>query len=137
MRLLIAALAGVAVSASACGGSPAPAVTVTEAAPTVAATPTTAEPTPNPSTAEPVETKAAPETFTMPKLVGQNLQLAQDILQKQGSYLIDQQDAAGLGRIQVNDSNWKVCTQEPKAGAETPIETVVVLASVKLDETCP
>ncbi|KRF30050.1 hypothetical protein ASG91_00220 [Phycicoccus sp. Soil802] len=73
----------------------------------------------------------------MPKLVGKNLQLAQDTLQSVGSYVLDQEDASGLGRLQVNDSNWKVCSQKPKAGASIPIETVVLLSSVKLSEDCP
>lgn len=73
----------------------------------------------------------------MPKLVGVNLQLAQDTLQSLGSYVLDQEDASGLDRFQVNDANWKVCSQKPKAGAKVPIETVVLLSSVKLAEDCP
>ena len=73
----------------------------------------------------------------MPNAVGENLQLAQDKLQALGSFLMDQQDAAGLNRIQVVDSNWKVCTQKPAAGAKVPVETMVVLAAVKLSEQCP
>ncbi len=80
---------------------------------------------------------ATPTTFTMPKLSGVTLQLAQDILQKEGSYLMDQQDALGLDRIQVNDSNWKVCSQTPKAGAKTETSAMITLASVKLAEECP
>ncbi len=137
--VLFAALGGVVALASGCGGGSAPAVTVTQAAPTVTVAPSPVVVTPTPEeetpSAEPVE--APPETFTMPKLVGKNLQLAQDILQKEGSYLMDQQDAAGLDRIQVMDSNWKVCTQKPKAGKKVSVEVMVVLASVKLDESCP
>lgn len=73
----------------------------------------------------------------MPKLTGMNLQLAQDILQKEGSYLMDQQDALGLDRIQVNDSNWQVCSQTPKAGSKTESAAMITLASVKLSEECP
>lgn len=133
---------------SACGSespgasaSSAPVVTVTAAASpppvTVTATPT---PTPTPTAAAPaanVAPSAAPEVFVMPKLVGQNLQLAQDILQKQGSYVMDQTDALGLDRIQVNDSNWTVCAQDPKAGAKVEVSAVVTLSSVKLTEQCP
>lgn len=73
----------------------------------------------------------------MPKLVGQNLQLAQDILQKEGSFVMDQEDALGLDRIQVNDSNWQVCSQTPKAGTTSEVTAVITLASVKLTEDCP
>jgi hypothetical protein len=89
---------------------------------------------PSSSTKQPTATP--PETFIMPKVVGLNLQLAQDLLQSKGSYLIDQVDFKGLNRFQVLDSNWKVCTQSPSAGKKIPISTVVALASVKLTERC-
>jgi len=78
-----------------------------------------------------------PETFKMPKLVGKNLQWAQDKLQALGSWVMDQEDASDLDRFQILDSNWKVCSQKPKAGKVIPIDTEVVLKSVKLDERCP
>lgn len=81
--------------------------------------------------------ESAGENFTMPNLVGMNLQTAQDTLQKQGSYLLDQQDAKGLNRVQVNDSNWKVCVQEPAANASVRTDQEVVLKAVKNDEKCP
>lgn len=80
---------------------------------------------------------SASEVFRMPSLVGENLQLAQDKLQALGSYLLDQEDAAGLGRMQVLDSNWQVCEQNPAPGKTVPVETIVLLASVKLAERCP
>ena len=80
---------------------------------------------------------SAPEVFKMPSLVGQNLQLSQDQLQALGSYLMDQTDAAGLNRLQVLDSNWQVCAQSPAPGKTVPVDTMVVLSSVKLAERCP
>lgn len=80
---------------------------------------------------------AEPETFSMPALVGVNLQLAQDQLQSLGSYVLDQTDASGLGRAQVLDSNWQVCAQQPAPGSVVPIDTMVTLSAVKLSETCP
>jgi len=73
----------------------------------------------------------------MPDLVGMNLQYAQDTLQSLGSYLMDQEDATTLDRFQVLDSNWQVCRQDPLPGEEVPVETIVTLWSVKLDEVCP
>ena len=126
-----------------CGGAASPSATVTEPAPaatappvTVTATPTE-EPTDEPVVEETPSAPAAPEKFTMPKLVGKNLQLAQDMLQKEGSYLMDQKDALGLDRFQINDSNWKVCKQSPKAGKKVVVDTMVTLTSVKLTEDCP
>jgi hypothetical protein len=80
---------------------------------------------------------ATPEAkFTMPKVVGMNLQLAQDVLQSKGSYILDQVDHKGLLRIQVLDSNWKVCKQSPSPGKVVLASTVVTLSSVKLTERC-
>ena len=78
----------------------------------------------------------APEYFVMPNVVGMNLQLAQDLLQSKGSYLIDQEDFKGLGRFQLIDSNWKVCSQSPSAGKKSLTSTLVTLSSVKLSEKC-
>jgi beta-lactam-binding protein with PASTA domain len=81
-------------------------------------------------------TPTAEAKFTMPKLVGMNLQLAQDLLQSKGSYILDQEDFKGLSRFQINDSNWKVCKQSPAPGKSVPVSTVVTLYSVKLTERC-
>ena len=72
----------------------------------------------------------------MPEVVGMVLQDAQDQLQSMGSFLMDQTDARGWGRLQILDSNWKVCSQDPAPGATVPISTLVTLASVKLSEHC-
>ena len=77
------------------------------------------------------------DTFKMPRVVGMNLQLAQDLLQSLGSYIMDQTDAAGLERWQIIDSNWKVCRQSPVAGKIVSQSITVTLASVKLAESCP
>lgn len=80
---------------------------------------------------------ATPEAkFTMPRVVGMNLQLAQDLLQSKGSYILDQVDHKGLLRLQVLDSNWKICKQTPGAGKVVFASTVVTLSSVKLTERC-
>lgn len=145
--LMVAGALAVAGALTACSsGSPEAATTVTQtviretvtASPSSASTPATAAAeSPEPAVVTPAEVASTPETFAMPKLVGVNLQLAQDTLQSLGSYVLDQEDASGLERFKVNDSNWKVCSQKPKAGASVPIETVVLLSSVKLAEDCP
>jgi hypothetical protein len=75
--------------------------------------------------------------FTMPKLVGRNLQDAQDRLQARGSYLLDEVDATGAARRQILDNRWRVCSQRPAPGRRVPLTTVVRLAAVKLGESCP
>lgn len=82
-------------------------------------------------------TPSPKDTFKMPLVVGMNLQLAQDLLQSLGSYIMDQTDAAGLERWQIIDSNWKVCRQSPAVGKIVPQSITVTLASVKLAEICP
>lgn len=102
-------------------------------------TETSKEPEPEPTEAseEPEPTEEAEETFKMPALVGANLQVAQDELQALGSFFLTQTDATGEGRFQVLDANWKVCYQDPKAGAETSVLELVELGAVKLEEICP
>jgi hypothetical protein len=78
----------------------------------------------------------AEASFVMPKVVGMNLQLAQDLLQSKGSYVLDQEDFKGLSRLQILDSNWKVCAQSPSAGKRVSASTMVTLSSVKLAESC-
>lgn len=70
----------------------------------------------------------------MSDLLGKNLQFAQDTLQSLGSYLLQQDDASGLERFQVLDSNWKVCSQNLKPGGSFSIDELAILGAVKLDE---
>jgi hypothetical protein len=85
---------------------------------------------------KPTTTKSPEASFIMPKVVGMNLQLAQDLLQSKGSFILDQEDFKGLSRLQVLDSNWKVCKQSPSAGKKVVTSTLVTLSSVKLTEKC-
>lgn len=96
------------------------------------------EPVEQPST-EPVadDEPSADETFTMPNLVGMNLQKAQDELQDLGSYVLSQDDATGKGRFQMSDRNWKVCSQDQEPGRVLSIAELVNVEAVKLDESCP
>ncbi|WP_329273688.1 PASTA domain-containing protein [Streptomyces sp. NBC_01451] len=80
-------------------------------------------------------TEAAPEAATLPDLVGQDLQAAQDEAQAAGFYVLDDQDAGGQNRLQVFDRNWTVCSQDPEPGTH-PTDTPVTLYAVKDDETC-
>ncbi|SNX66490.1 PASTA domain-containing protein [Streptomyces sp. TLI_55] len=82
-----------------------------------------------------VEDEVGAETATLPDLVGQDLQAAQDEAQAAGFYVLDDQDASGQGRLQIYDRNWTVCSQEPQAGTH-PTDTPVTLYAVKDDESC-
>ena len=93
--------------------------------------------TPDFGSGEPSNQASEPATPVMPSVVGMVLQDAQDLLQSQGSYLMDQVDASGAGRIQFFDTNWRVCSQEPSAGSPLSSIDIVTLRSAKLDESCP
>jgi beta-lactam-binding protein with PASTA domain len=76
----------------------------------------------------------------MPNLVGQNLQKAQDKIQdlvNDPAYLTTSHDASGQKRQQVDDSNWKVCTQNVPAGKEIGMKSTIDFGAVKNDESCP
>lgn len=141
---LVGLLVGVAIGGA--GGSSAAqpqavsTVTVTSgpaATVTVTATPVDGAPATTEAGESSVATEPETEVFVMPDVVGMNLQYAQDTLQSLGSYLMDQEDATTLDRFQVLDSNWQVCRQDPQPGEEVPVDTIVTLWSVKLDEACP
>lgn len=72
----------------------------------------------------------------LPDLTGAQLQSAQDRAQSAGFGNLSSEDATGQGRAQVWDRNWRVCSQEPKAGEADP-ETLVVFSVVKEGESCP
>jgi beta-lactam-binding protein with PASTA domain len=78
--------------------------------------------------------------WTMPNLVGSNLQKAQDAMQKLTGdrvFLTTSHDATGRGRNQVLDSNWKVCSQNVAAGTSITLKSVIDFAAVKNEEPCP
>jgi hypothetical protein len=117
---------------------PVPTVTVTQTA-TVTATATstqTVTASPQASAGEQVDPRPTVETVPMPDYTGMNLQEAQDRLQVLGVYILDQEDASGRGRVQVIDSHWYVCRQDPVPGAMISSATKVTLWSVKNNESC-
>ncbi|MFC9244588.1 hypothetical protein ACFT7S_11325 [Streptomyces sp. NPDC057136] len=80
---------------------------------------------------EPAESKA------VPNFVGMGLQSAQDKAQAEGFYLLTSHDSAGRDRLQALDRNWKVCSQNVKAGKTVSTDTKLDFGAVKLEETCP
>jgi hypothetical protein len=71
---------------------------------------------------------------TMPNFVGKGLAAARNSLP--GSASITSTDASGDDRVIILESNWKICTQTPKAGSLYSGQPVTFTA-VKTDETCP
>ena len=112
----------------------APPTTAAPAAPATTAAPTTTAP---PATTPP--TAPAPAGYTMPDLVGQNLQYAQDTIQSVSGnpiFFSVSHDLAGR-RSQLMDSNWKVCTQNVPAGSTFSDNSTIDFGVVKLNESCP
>ncbi|MEU6371250.1 PASTA domain-containing protein [Streptomyces sp. NPDC046931] len=80
-------------------------------------------------------TTAAPKA--VPNFVGMGLQSAQDTAQSAGFYTLKSHDALGRGRHQILDRDWKVCSQNVKAGSSASTDTELDFGAVKLAETCP
>jgi len=100
--------------------APAPVVTVTA--------------TPDPSSPTAAAINPAPAVLSvMPDVVCQNLQDAQDEIQRAGVFFSRSDDALGQARSQVIDRNWVVVAQTPAAG-ESVGEMEAILSVVKTDE---
>ncbi len=69
--------------------------------------------------------------ITVPDVVGDDHQLAQDTMQAAGLYNLAEEDATGQGRMLIVDRNWTVVSQSPKAGAKVNEDTTIVLRSKK------
>lgn len=135
---------------TACGGSEsASPATVTVTSPAaVSSSPPAA--TPEPPVAAPAVTSsltpaapppAAVASWTMPNLIGQNLQQAQDAIQALTNFAIPlstSTDLTGENRSQVMDRNWQVCSSSPAPGEALMPGTLVDFGVVRIDvETCP
>ncbi|MEV6833755.1 hypothetical protein AB0N17_04410 [Streptomyces sp. NPDC051133] len=74
---------------------------------------------------------------TVPKFVGMGLQSAQDAAQSAGFYRLKSHDSLGRDRMQILDRDWKVCSQNLKAGTVAATNSELDFGAVKLAETCP
>ncbi|MFF3844657.1 hypothetical protein [Streptomyces sp. NPDC002328] len=70
---------------------------------------------------------------TMPDFVGKSVKVARQALDSGTSITVD--DASGDDRLIIVESNWKVCTQTPAAGAALDGQPVGFTA-VKFEESC-
>jgi hypothetical protein len=76
----------------------------------------------------------------MPNVVGKVLQTAQDTIQALTGdpfFYTRSDDAGGLGRFQILDRDWKVCSQTPRPGTRFTEDTDIDFHSVKSEEACP
>ncbi|MEH0426616.1 hypothetical protein QBB34_09835 [Streptomyces stelliscabiei] len=79
------------------------------------------------------DTSADEPASTMPDFKGKAVKVARDALDGGTSLTVN--DASGSDRFVLVESNWKVCTQEPAAGAKLDGQPVT-LTAVKFDEAC-
>jgi len=79
-------------------------------------------------------------SWTMPNLVGTDLQGAQDTIQSltHGKvWFSSSTDLTGQGRAQIADRNWIVCSSTPPPGAAFTARTTIDFGVVRDTETCP
>src|SRR5258708_35306255 len=82
----------------------------------------------------------ADPSWTMPNLVGTDLQGAQDTIQSltHGKvWFSSSTDLTGQGRAQIVDRNWTVCSSTPAPGATFTATTAIDFGVVRDTETCP
>lgn len=72
--------------------------------------------------------------ITVPNVVGLDHQAAQDALQGEGLYNLDERDCTGQGRALLFDRNWEVVSTDPPAGATVSEDDKITLCSVKQGE---
>ncbi len=72
--------------------------------------------------------------ITVPNVVGLDHQAAQDALQGEGLYNLDERDCTGQGRALLFDRNWEVVSTDPPAGAAVSEDDKITLCSVKQGE---
>lgn len=84
---------------------------------------------------------SADPSWTMPNLIGKDLQGAQDAIQSLTNgqvWYSGSKDLTGKGRNQIVDRNWQVCTSVPPPGATFTTSTSITFGVVRIDtEKCP
>ena len=126
-------------TAASTSSTPSPAAVAPTTTPAPVTVTVTQTPAPVTSSAPAPATTTTPVVdFTMPDLVGLDLQTAQNTIQGNGVFLSRSHDLLGM-RNQVLDSNWVVCTQNIPAGQQVTggAEGLIDLGVVKREESCP
>ena len=80
------------------------------------------------------------QSWTMPNLIGESLQAAQDAVQAVSNgeiFFSDSHDVSGQDRAQILDAGWQVCTQDPAPGSEITPDTNIDFGVVRETEQCP
>ncbi len=84
---------------------------------------------------------SAEPSWTMPNLIGMDLQGAQDAIQSVSGgavWFSSSTDLTGQGRAQISDRNWQVCSSTPAPGSVFTADTEIDFGVVRIDsEECP
>lgn len=84
---------------------------------------------------------SAEPSWTMPNLIGMDLQGAQDRIQSVSGgavWFSSSTDLTGQGRAQISDRNWQVCSSTPAPGATFTVDTAIDFGVVRIgSEECP
>lgn len=141
---LTATAAALTLALTGCGGgtSSPPTVTVHDTPTVQLSSPPAAGPSATPPEATaPSSSAGSVDTWTMPNLIGKDLQTAQDAIQSLTNNKVwysGSTDLTGKGRQQIMDRNWQVCTSTPAPGETFTTSTAVSFGVVKIGtETCP
>ena len=138
-----------AIALAGCGGASEPAATSTVTATSrVTVTYSSTQPSASapmaPAASSPPDTapaaSAPADSWIMPSEIGKNLQRAQDDLQAltgNPMFVSTSEDLTGMGRQQIMDRNWQVCSSNPAPGSAFTSQTNVVFGVVRDSETCP
>jgi hypothetical protein len=73
--------------------------------------------------------------IVVPNVVGMDHQAAQDVMQGEGLWLLDEKDCTGQGgRMLLFDRNWEVVRTDPPAGTHVTEDSTITLCSKKQGE---
>jgi hypothetical protein len=72
--------------------------------------------------------------IVVPDVTGLDHQAAQDSLQGEGLWLLEEEDCTGQGRTLLWDRNWEVVSTDPPAGTRVSEDTTITLCSKKQGE---
>ena len=72
--------------------------------------------------------------ITVPNVVGLDHQAAQNAMQGEGLYNLDEKDCSGQNRLLLFDRNWEVVSTSPAGGSSVSEDTQITICSVKQGE---
>jgi hypothetical protein len=72
--------------------------------------------------------------IVVPNVTGMDHQAAQDVMQGEGLWLLDEVDCTGQDRMLLWDRNWEVVSTDPPAGTRVSEDDTITLCSKKQGE---